>query len=104
MAEELTGAREIAPVDVPVLWPGDVQVACKLGRQFAYALGFAAGHADEIGLVVTELASNLIRHASGGTIAFRRFQAESRLGMEIQSLDNGPGITDVERAIADGYS
>ena len=85
-------------------WQGDVLRAGELGRAFAASLGFPTLHCDEIGLAVTELASNLIRHAPGGTIKLGQVRTGERAGIEIQSVDNGPGISDVDRAITDGYS
>jgi anti-sigma regulatory factor (Ser/Thr protein kinase)/serine/threonine protein phosphatase PrpC len=92
------------PISIGVVWPGDVARAAELGKSLAAALKFSEVHADEIGLVISELAGNLIRHASGGTILVSPAVAGERSGIEIQSLDNGPGIPDVEQAIADGYS
>jgi anti-sigma regulatory factor (Ser/Thr protein kinase)/serine/threonine protein phosphatase PrpC len=104
VAQELTPESEILPVDAVITGPGDVLRTTKLARNCAAAIGFPAAHCDEIGLVVTELASNLIRHASGGTITLAPARSSGRTGIEVQSLDNGPGISDVERAITDGYS
>jgi anti-sigma regulatory factor (Ser/Thr protein kinase) len=92
------------PVAVGVTWPGDTARACEYARQFAASLGFPGPHCEEIGLVVTELASNVIRHASGGTIRLGEINGEERRGIEVQSVDTGPGISNVEDAITDGYS
>jgi anti-sigma regulatory factor (Ser/Thr protein kinase) len=59
-----------------------------------------------VALVVTELATNLSKHASKGELLFRLLgtgigPAE---GFEVLSLDRGPGIKDPARALADGYS
>ena len=59
-----------------------------------------------VALVVTELATNLAKHASQGELLFRLLgtgigPAE---GFEVLSLDRGPGIADPARALADGYS
>ncbi|HSC56954.1 MAG TPA: ATP-binding SpoIIE family protein phosphatase [Nitrospira sp.] len=59
-----------------------------------------------VALVVTELATNLAKHASQGEMLFRLLgtgigPAE---GFEVLSLDRGPGIADPARALADGYS
>lgn len=67
-------------------------------------IGFAPVECEEIGLAVTELASNLTKHAGGGEIRLLAIEADSRVGIQIESEDNGPGISDVERAVTDGYS
>jgi anti-sigma regulatory factor (Ser/Thr protein kinase) len=100
----MVGTNAIEPVEAGVSWSGDVLLASELGKKFAGSIGFPEAHCDEIGLVISELASNLIRHATGGTIKLDQIHAGERTGIEIQSVDSGPGIQDVEGAIADGYS
>ena len=55
-------------------------------------------------LIVTELATNLFLHATGGEIIIRMLPVEVGSGIEIIALDRGPGIADVRRCMADGYS
>jgi anti-sigma regulatory factor (Ser/Thr protein kinase) len=104
MAPRLTGAAKLEGVQAGVNWPGDILRAGALGRDFAASLGFPTLHCDEISLVVTELAANLIRHASGGTIGLEHVMPGERPGIEVRSVDNGPGISNVDQAITDGYS
>src|SRR5579859_657001 len=100
----MTGKSTVEPIRVGVTWSADVADASKAATRFSRAMGFTALESDEIGLVATELATNLIRHASGGTIELNGLGSEARTGIEIQSTDNGPGISNVEDAIADGFS
>jgi len=97
-------ANSVPSVETAVTWQGDVLEVRDLARRFAASLGFPAVQCDEIALVATELASNLIKHASGGTISLSRIGAGEPGGIEIQSVDHGPGIPNAEQAIADGYS
>lgn len=83
---------------------GDVLEASSAARIFAASLHFSPQACDEVSLVVTELATNLVRHASGGVISIAPVSAADRTGIEVRSVDKGPGIRDVEAAIADGYS
>ena len=57
-----------------------------------------------LALVVTELATNLVKHARGGELLMRRFGAEGQEGIEVLSLDKGPGIPNVAQSLGDGYS
>jgi len=100
----MTPTNAAEPVDIGVMWPGDVSRAAEVGKNLAAAFGFPAVHSEEIALVITELAANLMRHASGGIIRVMRAADGDRQGIEIQSLDNGPGISDIEKAMTDGYS
>ena len=55
-------------------------------------------------LIVTELATNLLLHATGGEIIIRMLPVEVAPGLEIIALDRGPGIADLHRCMMDGYS
>lgn len=58
-----------------------------------------------VGIVVTELANNLLRHAHGGEMLVQVLQAtDGSPQLEVISLDAGPGMADVERCLSDGYS
>lgn len=84
--------------------PGDVAVAGQTARMIALAAGFDETEIEEIKLAVTELASNLVKHASGGILTLTQIRERERTGIHVESLDNGPGMIDVERAMADGVS
>lgn len=70
----------------------------------ASELGINADVAANIGLVATELATNLVRHAHDGAIMLRSLTESQRRGVEILAVDKGPGIRDVGAAMRDGYS
>ena len=57
-------------------------------------------------LIVTELATNLVKHARGGEILLRVLTSSvgEPEGIEIVAVDTGPGITDVARSSSDGFS
>jgi len=68
-------------------------------------LGFDETAAARAAIVVTEVASNLVKHARAGEILLRPVHSgEKGAGLEVLSLDSGPGIADVGRALRDGYS
>lgn len=70
--------------------------------QAAAALGWGEVDAGRLALVVTELGTNLYRHASSGRllIAARPEICE----VELVSIDQGPGIPDLSLAMQDGHS
>lgn len=57
-----------------------------------------------VALIATELATNLVKHATGGELFLRGLGADGTEGVEVLSLDKGPGIRDVARCLGDGYS
>ena len=82
----------------------DIVVAGRMAETMASAIGFDDRVSGEIELVARELASNLVKHAHGGTLAFTKFSENEQTGIQIESKDSGPGIADIEQAVADGFS
>ncbi len=82
----------------------DLSALRQVSKTMAGAIGFRERENEEIVLVVSELASNLIRHAGGGTVILTPLNSDGRSGVQIESVDKGPGIADIERAMADGSS
>jgi anti-sigma regulatory factor (Ser/Thr protein kinase) len=77
-------------------------------RRSAVSLGSAHGlDAEAVGrlaIVVTEAATNIVRHAHRGMIVLRGLIAGATPAIEMLALDKGPGIPEVPRAMRDGYS
>ncbi|MEP6687698.1 MAG: SpoIIE family protein phosphatase [Gemmatimonadales bacterium] len=69
----------------------------------AERLGCSETIGGKVALVVTELATNLVRHAGGGELLVRAM-AGPTIGLEIVAVDSGPGMASVEQAFRDGYS
>jgi anti-sigma regulatory factor (Ser/Thr protein kinase) len=70
----------------------------------AQSLGFSAEEVGRVALVVTEAASNIVKHAGGGELLLRALGPEEGRGLDVLALDRGPGIDDVARATRDGFS
>jgi anti-sigma regulatory factor (Ser/Thr protein kinase) len=58
----------------------------------------------EIDIIVSEMVSNLVKHAGGGQVFVKLFEEEGLQGIELISMDEGPGMTDVSRMVTDGVS
>jgi serine/threonine-protein kinase RsbT len=82
----------------------DVEEARRFARAIALGMGFPHADAESVVLAVSELGMNLLRYAEDGSIAVRRLHVDGRVGVEVESIDAGPGIPDIEQAMADGYS
>jgi hypothetical protein len=54
--------------------------------------------------VATELARNLVLHGKGGEIIARELLNPRQSGIEILSIDRGPGMKNVGDCLRDGYS
>ncbi len=62
--------------------------------------GFSETEAGSLAIAVTEAASNVLKHASGGEILLRR----TGPGVEMLAIDKGPGIANLDEALRDGRS
>ncbi|HSY85360.1 MAG TPA: anti-sigma regulatory factor, partial [Verrucomicrobiae bacterium] len=82
----------------------EVAAARRAATSQAQSLGFDEQTAGRSALVATELATNLLKHAGRGQILLDRYRDSTGSGLEILSLDKGPGIADLGRAMEDGYS
>src|ERR1051325_7615492 len=82
----------------------DCSVAEQTSRRIAHSAGFRQVASEEIVLAGAELASNPVKHGRGGIISFRLLDEENKKGIEIESRDDGPGMSDIGQALVDGYS
>ena len=92
------------PVSIPIVEPSQVGEARRWATRLAEGLGFDQTSRGEVAIAVTELATNLVRHAKGGEIVLRSLPQLNGGGMEVLALDRGPGISNVPEAMRDGFS
>ncbi len=92
-----------AETRVPIAQGGDIITARQQGRTLAAQLGFSSADQTLIATAISEMARNILVYAKRGEIILRCEQ-KSRLGIAIVARDEGPGISDIERALRDGYS
>lgn len=82
----------------------DIASARRAARAAANELGMDRYQQAQVEISTSELATNLIRHAGGGTITIEQIEREGRVGVSITSRDTGPGIPDMAQAMEEGYS
>lgn len=73
-------------------------------HSLAVSGNFSAHKVGEIDIVVSEIVSNLVKHADEGIVLVKLIEEDDKEGIEIISIDEGPGITDVTRMMSDGVS
>jgi len=78
--------------------------ARRLAATACRAAGLDEAQAGRVAVVVTEAATNVVRHGHGGEMLIRPLADGEARGLEIVALDRGPGIPDVARALEDGHS
>jgi anti-sigma regulatory factor (Ser/Thr protein kinase) len=98
---------ETAPfeqIHIPVTEPSQPAAARRVAVALAQDADMDETSVSHVALVVTELATNLVKHAKGGELLMRRLGAEGQDGIEVLSLDKGPGMSSVGLSLGDGYS
>ncbi len=84
--------------------PSAVPACRSAAAALASQLGFPATRADKLALAVTEAASNLHKHAREGALLLRAGRDGNAAGIELVTIDAGPGVPDVANALRDGHS
>lgn len=82
----------------------DAAEARRVTERLAAEVGFDDEDRGRAALVVTEAATNLVKHAGGGQLLLSRVRRSGVDGLEVLSLDRGPGIANVSTSLSDGYS
>ena len=89
---------------LPVTEISQVAEARRAGTRLADQLAFDEADIGTIALIVTEAATNLAKHATGGEILLYALQSGDVGGIQVLALDKGPGIANAAQALRDGYS
>ncbi|MEX2540289.1 MAG: SpoIIE family protein phosphatase [Trueperaceae bacterium] len=93
------------PLRVEVAEASQVSEARRRATTFALDLGFPQAKLGRLALAVTEAASNLVKHTPhGGEILFQHLVSDGYVGLDVYSLDDGPGIASTVTAMGDGFS
>ena len=82
----------------------DVVLARQKAREAAARAGFTGTDLTLIATAVSEIARNIVKFARRGQFSFTVITEPRRTGLLITARDSGPGITDLDRAMRDGYS
>jgi anti-sigma regulatory factor (Ser/Thr protein kinase) len=79
--------------------------ACRMAATaMATRLHFPETRVDELAIAVTEAASNLHKHARQGSLLLRIGRDGGTPGLELVTIDTGPGFRDTSMAMRDGHS
>jgi serine/threonine-protein kinase RsbT len=98
-------ARQIlSSVELSIEREDDVVLVRRKLRDLAQARGFDAFATAALTTAASELARNALVHGRGGRATLREVVEGARSGLYAEFRDEGPGIADLERALAGGYS
>jgi anti-sigma regulatory factor (Ser/Thr protein kinase) len=84
--------------------PSEIAAVRRAGTQLATNLGFNETSAGRVAIVITEAATNILKHAGHGETLLRPVYSGSMAGVEILALDSGPGMSSIALSMQDGMS
>ena len=86
----------------PIDDPSRIGEARRHASSICTDLNWGEVEAGRLALVITELGTNLLRHATQGRLLIAARAAFDDI--EVISIDAGPGMASLERSMVDGYS
>ena len=95
-----------AAASFPVTDESGVAGPRRVIQWLAAGIGFSEERVGRAALIVSELGTNLFKHARGGELLLQPLYsaAGEREGVEVTSVDSGPGIPDLDGSLRDGFS
>ncbi|MFZ6647684.1 SpoIIE family protein phosphatase [Undibacterium sp. TJN25] len=82
----------------------EVSAARRFGQQLAESLQLDDIRAGRLAILVTELATNMLKHAQGGRLIVSQARINGLDAIELLALDKGPGIANLDFSFLDGNS
>jgi anti-sigma regulatory factor (Ser/Thr protein kinase) len=78
--------------------------ARRVAVERATSLGMNETDCGKIAIAVTEMATNVVKHAGHGKILCESLGHNGTPGLRVLAVDKGPGIQNISTALEDGYS
>ena len=82
----------------------DVVRARQAVRALALQAGFSLVDQTKIITAASEIARNTLDYGGGGELTLELLRDGARRGLRLTFTDRGPGISDIEQALKDGYT
>jgi len=89
---------------VPIEHEGDIVTARQKGRELAAASGLSVTEQTLVATAISEVARNIVVYAQRGEVVLAALEDHGRRGVQVVARDEGPGISNPELAMRDGYS
>lgn len=96
--------NELREEVLPIREKADIVRIRQRVRERSGEIGFGLVEQTKMITAASELARNALDHGGGGEMRLTVVEANDRRGLRLAFSDRGPGISDVERALQDGFS
>ena len=99
-----SGSHRLGDAWLHVKGDSSVPAVRRRAVELAVLAGFDENRVGEVGIAATEIATNLVKHAGEGSVVLRHVVADATTGVELISIDSGPGRRNIHALVADGES
>lgn len=82
----------------------DVVSARQFVRKLTQQLRFSLVDQTKMVTAASELGRNAVKYGGGGEMNWELVEDGARVGLRLHFVDHGPGISDVEQAMTDGWT
>ncbi|WP_343729224.1 ATP-binding SpoIIE family protein phosphatase [Duganella sp.] len=89
---------------IAITHASDVAAARRIGQRQADALGLDETRSGQLAIIITEAATNILKHAGEGRMLLSTVSHGGQMCVEVLAIDRGPGIANLARAMQDGVS
>ena len=89
---------------VPIASSSDEVLARQKVRQWAIEMKFTLVDQTKLVTAASELARNALEHGKGGQMVIEQVENSIKNGLKLVFEDRGPGISDVDAALRDGFT
>jgi anti-sigma regulatory factor (Ser/Thr protein kinase) len=101
---EVTVPNELSQFVVEISDATHAGAARRAALRSAELISMEESDCGALAIAVTELATNVVKHAGVGRIVCEPIARNGTKGLRVLCIDKGPGIADIARALEDGYS
>jgi serine/threonine-protein kinase RsbT len=91
-------------LELPLKAQEDVVTVRQVVRKHAVSIGLSLIDQTKFVTAASELGRNTVIHGGGGSAQVEIIEQGSKRGIRLTFTDQGPGISDIERAMRDGYT
>jgi anti-sigma regulatory factor (Ser/Thr protein kinase) len=97
-------AHAVPQIVLEVTDPTHAGEARRSAVRCAERLGLGESDQGAVGIVITEMTSNVIKHAGTGKLVLQPVAQNGTRGLRALAMDKGPGIRNMSEALEDGHS
>ena len=94
----------LAKGEAPLRSEHDIVLARQQVRKLTQELKFSLVDQTKMVTAASELARNALVYGQGGAMRWEVLQTESRTGLKLLFADEGPGISNLDLAMTDGWT